>query len=220
MRDNQPKHRQLRKEQRKLTRQRANRQGFPAVLIICEGRETEPNYIRGLCEVHRINQAAVTVCDGTHETDAASLVKKARERFQLDPDFDHVYVVCDDDGQSFERALELTQPPLKNRDGRRIAIELVRNKPCFEFWLLLHFEYTARPYQDTAGVLADLRRHLTAYDKANAQIFKQVQTGLDRATAHVKRLKRELAASGANAPDSDMDVLVERLLSMRRSSAP
>ena len=61
MRDNQPKHRQMRKEQRRLDRKKASRQGLPAVLIICEGRETEPNYIDGLRDFLRINAAAVHV---------------------------------------------------------------------------------------------------------------------------------------------------------------
>ena len=57
MRDNQPKHRQMRKEQRRLARQKASREGLPAILVVCEGRETEPNYVDGLRAHLRINAA-------------------------------------------------------------------------------------------------------------------------------------------------------------------
>jgi hypothetical protein len=216
MKENQPKHRQLRKEQRKLARRKASRAGFPAILIVCEGRETEPIYIRGFCESRRINLAGVSLCAGTHETDAVSLVRIAQRRFAADPDFDCVYVVCDGDATSLERAAALAARPLKRRDGQRITVNLVRSNPCIEFWLLLHFEYSARPYANAGEVTRDLKRHLTDYDKADTQIFKQVEAGLERAMAHVKTLKRELTASGAQSPDSDMDQLIEQLLRMRR----
>jgi hypothetical protein len=53
MRDNQPKIRQMRKERRRLARQKASRAGMPSILIVCEGRETEPNYIAGFCDAKR-----------------------------------------------------------------------------------------------------------------------------------------------------------------------
>jgi hypothetical protein len=216
MKENQPKHRQLRKEQRKLARRRANREGYPAILIICEGRETEPNYIRGFCESRRINLANVTLCAGSYETDAVSLVEIARQRFETDPDYDGIYVICDDDGGPLQKARALASESLPHRDGRRISVELICSRPCIEFWLLLHFEYSSRAYRSAAEVIADLRRHVTNYEKSDPHIFKQVEVGVDRAVANAKKLRRELAASGALSPGCDMDQLIERLLSMRR----
>ena len=57
MRDDQPKHRQMRQEQRRVARRKASRGGLPSVLVVCEGRETEPNYIDGLRDHLLINAA-------------------------------------------------------------------------------------------------------------------------------------------------------------------
>lgn len=217
MRENQPKHRQMRKEQRRLTRQKASREGLPSILIVCEGRETEPNYIAGLCDAKRVNLAAVKIQPGDSATDAAKLVLKARKIFDCDREYDRVFVVCDDDGSSMERARQLAQRPLRRLDGKVIRVELIASRPSFEFWLLLHFEYSARPYRSSAEAVTDLRHHLTNYDKADPGIFGAVALGLDQAMQRAEQLKRELATTGATVPDTEFPQLVQQLLSMRHN---
>lgn len=216
MRDNQPKHRQLRREGRRLERKRASRAGLAAILIVCEGRETEPNYLHGLCDAKGINRANVTVIPGHGETDAVRLVHKARRRFEIDRDFDSVFVVCDCAGEDLTAARALAARPLRHITGRFLTVEMIVSRPCIEFWLLLHFEYVARPFPTAAAVTDLLRRHLTDYDKADRQIFPKVQAGLDRAMANAAQLKSELAAIGAQSPDTDMPMLVENLNALRR----
>jgi RloB-like protein len=106
MRDRQPKHRQMRAEQRVLARRKESRAGLPAIIVVCEGRKTEPQYIRGLCEAKRINLANVNLVAGDNETDALSLVRKAQTHFRADNDYDAVFVVCDDDGAPLESACQ------------------------------------------------------------------------------------------------------------------
>jgi hypothetical protein len=216
MADNQPKHRQEQKRNRKLARSRASRAGLPWVLIVCEGRETEPNYLRGFCDAMGVNMAAVDLRAGEQATDATALVRRARKLFSADRDYERVFVVCDGDGSSLADATKLVAMPLKNSSGQRFRVELIVSSPSFEYWLLLHFEYSARPYRTAAEVTTDLRRHLTTYDKADRRIFEQVAHGLDRAMDHTGRLRRDLAATGAMVPDTNVNVLVEQLLRMRR----
>jgi RloB-like protein len=89
-------------------------------------------------------------------------------------------------------------------------------RPSFEFWLLLHFEYSVRPFRSADPVIDLLSRHVTDYDKADRQIFAKVRSGLDRALTHVPRLKAELAATGARSPDTDMPTLIQKMLSLSR----
>jgi hypothetical protein len=216
VRDNQPKHRQFRREGRKLDRQKASRAGLPSILIVCEGRETEPNYLSGLCDAHGINRANVTIVAGDSQTDPAALVRKARKRFAEDRDFDRVFVVCDD-GATLAVALREAAKPMKHVSGPAVPVEVIVSRPCFEFWLLLHFEYSARPFGTAAEVIGILEKHLPDYDKADRRIFEQVQPGLDLAGIHVNRLKAGLAAQQATIPDTDMPVLVEALWGLRRT---
>jgi hypothetical protein len=218
MRDRQPKHRQMRAEQRALARRKESRAGLPVILVVCEGRKTEPHYIRGLCEAKRINLANVTLISGDHETDAISLVRKAQAHLKADNDYDAVFVVCDDDGAPLDSARRQAQVRIKNAAGKRLSVEIITSRPCFEFWLLLHFEYTARMYTNTSDVIRDLRRHLPDYEKSDRLIFPKVGAGLDLARGRALQLKRDLRSSGATSPDTQVAQLVEQLLSMSRNA--
>lgn len=216
MRDNHPRHRQERRKSRQLERRKSTRAGLPAILIVCEGRETEPNYLRGLCEEYGINRANVTIVGGDDDTSAAGLVRKALQRFQVDRDFDAVFVVCDCVDENLTEARRLAAQELQNITGESVPMSLIVSRPSFEFWLLLHFEYLARPFRSADPIVDLLSRHVTDYDKADKQIFAKVRSGLDRALAHVPRLKAELAATGAQSPDTDMPILVQKMLSLSR----
>ena len=105
---------------------------------------------------------------------------------------------------------------MRNAGGQVLTVRLVASSPCFEFWLLLHFEYLARPFPAADSVINILERHLTDYDKADRLIFHKVQVGLERALGNARRLKTELAAIGAKIPDTDMADLIETLMTLRR----
>jgi hypothetical protein len=105
---------------------------------------------------------------------------------------------------------------MKNVSGQMLTVQLISSRPCFEFWLLLHFEYFARPFLNAASVIDILERHLTDYDKADRLIFPKVQSGLERALVNARRLKTELAEIGARTPDTDMADLIETLMTLRR----
>jgi hypothetical protein len=219
MRDNQPKHRQMRKEQRRLARHKAWREGLPAMLVVCEGRETEPNYILGLCEQLGVNTAAITLIRGDTVTDPAGLVRKAQERFQADGYYDRVYVVCDGAPGTLARARQMAEKTLKSAEGKKTHVELIASCPSIEYWLLLHFEYTARPFTTAAEVTASLRAHVTDYAKNDPEIFRKVAVGFELACRRAVQLKADLAASGATAPDTDMHRLAEQLGRMTRTKA-
>jgi RloB-like protein len=219
VRDNQPKHRQSLGQGRRLARKKATRAGLPAILIVCEGKETEPNYLRGLCEMHGINRANVILIPGDGETSAIQLVQKARRRFQIDRDFDAVFVVCDSEGEDIIEARRHAAKPMKNASGQMLAVQLIASSPSFEFWLLLHFEYLARPFPTAASVIDILERHLTDYDKADRLIFPKVRAGLELALGNARRLKTELVEIRTQTPDTDMAVLIEILMTLRRTGA-
>jgi hypothetical protein len=217
VRDNQPKHRQQRRAEQKLARRKASRKGLPAILIICEGRETEPNYIEGLCEHLGVNMAAVTIVPGDNATRPPDLVKRAQKLFTADGGYDRVYVVCDGDAGGLEQARALAARPLRNSAREVTTLRLIASDPCFEFWLLLHFEYSAASLT-SAEAAARLRSRLPHYSKADPDVFERVRSGLDAACRNATRLHREHDVTGGASPSSDMPVLVEELKSL--ASAP
>lgn len=218
VRESHPKRRQWRRDGRRLQRKKASREGLAAILIVCEGRETEPNYLHGLCDARGVNRANTTIVAGDGETSALGLVRKAQRRFAVDRDFDAVFVVCDCAREELAPAMAAAATPMKNAAGESITVNLIVSRPCFEFWLLLHFEYISRPFATAQEVIDLLRRHITDYDKADRQIYAKVEAGLDRAIGHTQQLKTELAAIGANTPDTDMLRLIASLELLRRRS--
>ncbi len=213
MRDNQPKHRQQRRAEQKLARRKASRKGLPAILIVCEGRETEPNYIEGLCEHLGVNMAAVEIVSGDNATRPPDLVRRAQKLFTEDSGYDRVYVVCDSDAGGLAEARALGRKPLRNRAREQTTVDVIANDPCFEFWLLLHFEHSAAAMTADA-TLVRLRRHLPRYAKGDAHVFDVTAAGLDEACRRATRLQAEHAATGSNSPVSDMPRLVDALKSM------
>ena len=207
----------MRKEQRRLARQKASREGLPAILVVCEGRDTEPSYIDGLRDHLRVNTAAVHIKRGDSVTDPVGLVRKAQRLFRGDRDYDRIYVVCDGDSQHLAAARTLAARPLKNSTGAVTQVQVTANVPSIEFWLLLHFEYSTRPFRNAAEVQQVLHAHLPDYQKNDRDVFRKAATGLERACQRVEQLKAELRASGAAAPDTDMHLLVEEFRRMRRS---
>ncbi|MGU9957109.1 MAG: RloB domain-containing protein [Arenicellales bacterium WSBS_2016_MAG_OTU3] len=68
--------------------------------------------------------------------------------------------------------------------------------PCFEYWLLLHFKYTTKPYAATGNssvgdaVLKELKEVMPKYKKNDNNIFKSLSSKIETAkTNAAKSLK-------------------------------
>src|SRR3546814_12188831 len=53
----------------------------------------------------------------------------------------------------------------KPRKGQQF--ELAISNPCFEVWVLLHFERSARPFANCQEVIRSLKQHRPEYTKSN-----------------------------------------------------
>lgn len=219
MKDNQPKHRQRSRENLKLDRKNAYRKQYPTALIACEGKKTEPNYILGFVEDFQLTPN-VRVIRGESDSDALSIVKRARESFCRSPDYDRVFVLMDGDQRNLAKAIEACKTPIQQSNKRKglekIVIEPIVTVPCFEYWLLLHFLYTDRPYTDCDNVVNDLIGYLPEYQKGDRLIYKKLKSGLMQATENVDLLKQSLLSSNSEYPNTDMHILIRALFDMRR----
>ena len=96
-----------------------------SILIVCEGKQTEPNYF----ESFRLKHVTLDGCG--HNTD--SLVERAIEKSS---DYDQVWCVFDKDSfppHNFNRAFQITR---KHKN-----IKIAYSNEAFELWYLLHFNY-------------------------------------------------------------------------------
>lgn len=158
-----------------LKRKGETRQTLKAYLIACEGICTEPNYINGLV---RFEKASRRIAEGT--------VVKIASHQHSDPcgvladllgtpnkeAYDECWIVIDRDetelkGKGFGgHSAENFNQAFK--DSKKCGVEVACSNPCFELWIVLHFEF-----RDTACYRDDIQKK--ALEKVNSILSKDKQ---------------------------------------------
>lgn len=194
------------------------REPYELVLIVCEGRKTEPNYLAGLRAAYSLSSANIKIVhDGA--TDPKSIVEFAQTEMGKEH-YDRAFCVFDRDGhQTYDEALRIVSNSAEGREKRLVAIT---SWPCFEIWLLLHFTYSAAPYsamgKKSAGdrAVAELVRHLADYQKGSKGLFEKLQPQLAAALANARRLEKHNNDTNTTNPHTRMHELVSYLTALKR----
>lgn len=192
-----------------------------AFLIVTEGEKTEPNYIKALRDRLQLNAAEVEIVH-PKGTDPKTLTMRAVElrdartkavKKGLAIAYDEVWVVFDLETPHDERrTLAGLAMAMKEARGIRFAV----SDPCFEFWLLLHGEYTTSPFADCDSVVKRLEKHWPAYSKGQppAQAFLEK---LPIAVTNAHRCRAHHQATGnTDNPSTQVDILAKSLNSATR----
>lgn len=216
-------HRRKARHGRQLKRRLRRQEPYSKVLIVCEGKKTEPNYFQELRDHYRL-RATNVVITGDCGSDPMSVYKAARDRYAehsgAGDAFDKVYCVFDQDSHAtYQQALDAIARARPN--GVWKAINSV---PCFEYWILLHFNYTTQSFRAVGGdsgcqrVMRELRRYHSGYEKGCQGLFEQMYNQLDDALAHASRALQEARRTGNDNPMTLVHELVEELRSLRNES--
>ena len=99
---------------------------LPAILIVCEGEKTEPNYFRAFGVTQNIYGEGLETIRVVEEAE--------RKNRDLGP-FDQVWCVFDRDSfppDHFDNAI---------RKAESLGFRVAYSNEAFELWYLLHFEY-------------------------------------------------------------------------------
>ncbi len=198
---------------------RRGRLKFPssgkAFLVVTEGINTEPSYLRGLRDRLQLNVAEVIVVH-PNGTDPITLTNKAielrdeRKKQAKKGDaiaFDEVWVVFDLE-KAHDQRREIAQKAMSMNDAK--GIQFAVSDPCFEYWLLLHFEYTARPFTDCSSVIKVLKRHCPNYHKGQDHL--ELIESLPAAVMNAQRCrKHHNDAGGDGNPTTSVDLLAKSL---------
>ncbi len=170
------------------------RQPVQCILIVCEGKKTEPNYFRSLCDKLRLRPIEVEIIPGDESGSApisivqhALHLKRQRERDVRKQrttklKFDQIWCVFDQENPphaSFSRAVN------QARDNR---FELAVSTPAFEYWYLLHYEDTARPFRNADEIAKALKKHIPDYVKCR-DVYDDCRLS-ERTGVAIERAKR------------------------------
>lgn len=195
-----------------LKRHQAERDPHEKVLIVCEGTETEVNYFNGLKDEYHLNTVEVQGT-GSNPTGIIQLAKKQFEQAINSVDqFDKVFCVFDKDThKDYEEARSI----LENMEN----FEAIYSVPAFEYWLLLHFAYSTRPYSGANEIVRDLKKHLPGYTKGQRDIFDALQAKLKTAKKYAKRSLKQAKQNKTDNPSTRVHELVEYLQNIENTDS-
>lgn len=182
-------------------------------LIVCEG-ETEQEYFDAIRIHYKLSTAEVVVAENNVGPAPISVVQCAERKCSERGGYDKVYCVMDRDGhESFDRA-RLAIKTLAGRTRKPLPIEEAVSIPCFEVWVLLHFERTDRPFTCCDEVIQLIRdNHMNGYAKADAAVVQQLMLRIDAAVANAEWLQAR-SDNNNNNPFTSVQRVVEYLSSV------
>lgn len=199
----------------------ATRTDIPRILIVTEGGETEPKYLNELIKRERLSPANVVV-DGACGSDPMSVYRHAKKLYTAEKrqgeEFDRVYCVFDkDDHSNYVDALDAI--------SRAVPVSVFRainSVPCFEYWVLLHFQYTTKAYQAPGGqsscelLVKEIKSLIPGYQKGQNGLYRLLEDKTANATMHAKRSLAAAEAAGTDNPTTRMHLLVEYLFKLKK----
>ncbi len=130
----------MKRNNRPLKRRRPYIEPRKRILIVCEGKKTEPSYFDGLRTLERARTVDIEIDNtgGVPKTLVERATAKKREsrkntRRGGDPNlqYDEIWCVFDVDEHP-----KLAEAKKQAKDNE---IKLAISNPCFELWLILHF---------------------------------------------------------------------------------
>ena len=198
-------------------RQAANKEAYDKILIVTEGKKTEPYYFDEIKNTYKISSLNITI-NGDSRSAPGFVLKLAKELEKKEAKqgspFDKVYVVIDrDDHTCFDKTIEEIS---RMKGGQFIAVPSI---PCFEYWLLLHLKHTARCYESIVGntaanqVLSELKAFplMADYEKGCTGVFGKLFNNLEVAKKRAAKINQQTREIGEECPTTEMHELVNYL---------
>ena len=187
-------------------RRRPSEEGKPRILVLCEATDPERSYFSALKAEFGLTSVRVQSA-GT----IADMMKRVEREVREDLTQEEIWCVLDHD----ERAAEIGRFNQWLRRPRRTTtrIHAAMSVPCFEYWLLLHFTLTTKPYRGTGDLSAckqvrrELRSHIAGYQKTDPTIYRRCRDLLDTAIERARLVPVTRHAASA----TDVGKLIERL---------
>jgi len=213
-------HKKKIRKEKELARKKASRTPNKITYIVCEDTKSSPNYFKKMKEYLRLNTAHVCITSSKGSA-PISVVDHAIELAKKSPYIDNILCVFDrDNHQSYEKAID----KLKNQKSKNTKYQAITSTPCYEIWLLLHFQYSTRPYYRSGNksaadnLINDLEK-MISYKKSDVDWFDNLIAKLDDAMENAKKLEEHNSKTKSNNPSTEIHKLIEHLYHLKSSSA-
>jgi hypothetical protein len=170
---------------------------------------TEKIYFEQLKELERIKDVVIKPELPSKSSKGGSYKKAINTAKSLvEEGYDHVYCLIDFDTVLSENKLAEFTQELRETDSKKITVYI--NNPCFETWVLVHFEKTGKAFADCDTVGKAITKHLKDYCKnqeylRKKNLYKTLRPQLETDAIHnAAFLEDDRAAKGNNYPRAEV----------------
>ena len=197
------------------------------ILIVCEDSKSSVFYFDSMAKDLRLSAVEVRGKEcGSAPSSVLTYAKEQYEKSKGDGNtYDAVYCVFDRDKHT---CFDATVEAIETLNVGKKPFFAITAMPCFEYWLLLHFQYDASPYAVAGdksicdGANSKLQTHWQAafgdlYGKSKRDIYPNLKG--DKGTVAIQHAKRLMAENLKNAsvnPQTNIHELVEYLQSLSK----
>ena len=204
-------------------RRLGSRQPGRCILIVCEGAETEPNYFESLRNYLKLSNIRVKIKDHAGAPisvveEALDLVEKRnkdiRDGRTNAPQFEAIWCVFDVENpcnnQSFDQAVLIA-----DQNNFSLAV----SNPAFEFWYVLHFKCTTRPFSNGNELKEYLKQHCIPGYYPAMLVFTNLVNSTQTAVRHAKSVLENHPQGDQRFPNPStcVHLLVEEMIEMSPS---
>lgn len=207
-----------REETPDLGREAEQNQKKPKILIVCEGKNTEPSYFK------QFKVATIKLVLKGIGYNTLSLVEKA-EQYQQQDDYEEVWCIFDHDPKpsnpnqspNFDNAV---------KKAESLGYKVGYSNQAFEYWLLLHFKNHQGSAMPRADYYDEINSHLAqeglAYNEKSKiitkEIFEVLQVYQENAIDRAKKIHQMYQANGSPPSQAESSttvyMLVEKLMDL------
>lgn len=193
------------------------------VLIICEGEQTEPNYLIELKDHLSLDQAAIDIIPSSGSA-PSSVVKHAKKEIKeacnKGNPYAKVFCVIDKD-QHLSYASSIEDIRNFNESARNpcgTVLCAIPSVPCFEYWILMHFTRSTAVFG--TGSLSPcqhlintaLRAEVPGYQKADRAFSRKIiKEKLHTARQNSALTLQGAVSAGTDDPSTKMHLLIDEL---------
>lgn len=185
-----------------------------------EGEKTEVNYFEAIRKQYRLSATSVVVLQSDFGTDPRNVVKYAENLCRTRKSFDVAFAVFDrDDHQTYHDALGIAESldkSLSNDDKQPLRFFAIASVPCFELWLLLHFQDVFAFYHRNQ-VYTLLNNHMPSYEKGMKTAWQDTSEQMETAATRAQRLRQQFNRRPGTDPYTDVDIVVKTLINGARN---
>lgn len=185
-------------------RNQKNRKTKPTILFGIEGKnETEKNYFKDFQKRDNPYNIQFSCGRDTNPENILENLLKTMEDKNISPENgDIIFCVFDSDFKRDKQA-QIDRVKVKACENN---INMIMSVPAFEFWYLLHYEYTSHKFKSANELEKYLKKYISNYDKNMKKVNSITIDKVEQARENAIKLKKEF-----NLKDEDVIDKVEYL---------